>query len=771
MRHFRLLMLCLLICGVGLALYAGYANAQGDETPEYVGASECSSCHRGLARDHAESMHGLALQDAQSEEARILADFAAGEDLRTVQFPGEDAPRAFAQDDIAYVMGTGRYVQRFVVEAEPGQYYVLPAEWNTVEAQWQPLELAENWPDPGYNWLDNCAYCHTTGLDIQSSMWLDDGVMCEACHGPGSTHIALADEAGIRPNNDELASIRTAIVNSPDARTCGQCHSAGTSADGHPFPTDYRPGGELIGENYSISAPDDSAHWWPSGHASEVAMQYNEWFNSAHESALTSLQESEYADDSCLRCHSGDYRYIERVRGWFEEGYLDGVAPESLTVENAEFGVTCATCHNPHSEEDYDFLLVSEPDSLCAECHSDAGIEGHVHHPTQEFYEGIPLSEDLVGIPSAHYMAEEGPDCLSCHMARLPVSGAELATHSLKVVMPGAPEELESVAGCTTCHDSVTADQLATFVTDIQADTAARLEAAHAALAEDSPEWVAVALGMVEGEGSNGLHNYAYTNALLGAAEAELGLLIEEAPEETNDINGDGWIELPGIGVVENLTWPGLVGGVVLFFVLLIGGFVFIGRAGRQRLLGLILLLLAAAVIVVAVLVLQSDGKIDFVATGNDSYCMICHTGERDFTLVDGNTLPLGVIPDAIADSVHGDESEMGRMGCLDCHGEAIFPHSAPPVSLREYRAEMSDICLECHKGDRDHYNEYLGRNIAVGCADCHGAHGVQLASTLDELTHPLPAEGALEEPAADETEIPGPPPSGTLRPGMQGDN
>ena len=50
----------LVFAGVSL-LAIGGAQAQSD-APEYVGADECSSCHRNLARDHAESNHALALQ-------------------------------------------------------------------------------------------------------------------------------------------------------------------------------------------------------------------------------------------------------------------------------------------------------------------------------------------------------------------------------------------------------------------------------------------------------------------------------------------------------------------------------------------------------------------------------------------------------------------------------------------------------------------------------------------------------------------------------------
>ena len=108
----------------------------------------------------------------------------------------------------------------------------------------------------------------------------------------------------------------------------------------------------------------------------------------------------------CLTCHSGDYRYTEKIRGWFDEFDLDGTLPASLTVQTATKGIACQTCHNPHTEEDNDFLLVDAPYALCADCHNTANYTGEgVHHPTVEIYEGQPLVDEVAGIPSGHFSA------------------------------------------------------------------------------------------------------------------------------------------------------------------------------------------------------------------------------------------------------------------------------------------------------------------------------------------------------------------------------
>jgi hypothetical protein len=162
------------------------------EQAEYIGLNDCEDCHRNLARDHVKTPHALALQDVEKSKKAILGDFEQGADVRMVQFPGEDAPRPFTADDIVFAIGSGRYAQRYVYEVEKRVYAVFPAEWDTVNQVWQPYTRAESWPAPEYDFTNNCAGCHTTGLEVAKSKWEDEGVQCEACHGPGSIHKDLA---------------------------------------------------------------------------------------------------------------------------------------------------------------------------------------------------------------------------------------------------------------------------------------------------------------------------------------------------------------------------------------------------------------------------------------------------------------------------------------------------------------------------------------------------------------------------------------------------
>jgi predicted CXXCH cytochrome family protein len=733
MRQLRVLTFGLVISGLALLLMVGVAAAQGGTDTTYTGSETCQTCHQGVSRDHADSYHSLALIDVQDGDAAslvaVVADFSQGEDVRTLTLPGADSARPITLDDVAYVIGAGQHAQRFLVPEDDGSYVVLPIEWNAAEAQWQLFELAESWPDEAYGW-ENCAYCHTTGLDVEAMTWLNDGVQCEACHGPGTTHVELAGEPGTRYSFEELAAVRGSIFNAPDSQACGQCHTRGVdAATSLPYPTAYQPGGDLLA-GYELYGPDDTTHWWASGHASQPNMQFNEWFETAHATAHESVQDSDYAADSCLECHSGDFRYATEIAALIDAGVLRGIPPE-VTVETAAYGVACQTCHQPHQASGNAFYLVDEPYALCVDCHNTAEFTGDgIHHPVQEIFEGQPLVAEVVGMPSGHFTAEDGAECTTCHMPGIPVSEGTRASHALAVVHPDGPEALLDVASCAACHEDVVEADLQSLFNEVQGSLTSRIEVAEAALTDSSPTWVVNAVAAVAGDNSGGIHNYGYTSALLSAAEGELGIVRETLEPEP----APEWVTLPLVGEVRNLTVAGLIGGGLGFLVGLIAGLVLIRRRGWPRLLGG-LFLLVALVLVVLLVVLFVQPTPRGVASGEDAYCLVCHgSTSQQLVLADG-TLDLTVNAQAMDASVHGTESEIGRIGCVDCHGADAFPHGgALPTSLREYRLDMSNICADCHMDSLDHYERVLDRNVAVGCADCHSAHEVHPAETLENL-------------------------------------
>lgn len=539
----RFILLVVIILSVAALFDVSPSRAQGDpdeEPREYLGSRSCMGCHRDVGPGHLESRHALTLSAAPGDAA--LGDFEQPTDALTVQLPGEDAARPVTLEDVAYAIGTGRYMQAYAiaVEAEAGddeeaatEYVVLPFVWDAVNSQWQPYALADEWPADAYDFESQCAACHVTGYQAETATWLEDGVQCETCHGPGSAHLQVVRSRDAAPED-----ISASIVLSPDSAICGACHSQGASEDGHPFPVGYTAGDDLLGAGgFALVPPDDAAHWWPSGHASQKYMQFNEWLNSTHASSLEGLRSSERAEDACLICHSADGAWA--LNAVAAEDGAEASEAAAVTLDSAAFGVECVSCHVIHqpgaSEDDapLDFLLSAEPYAMCVACHEDTDVTGVIHAPVKEMYEGETLIEGIEGVPSAHFAAANGPTCVTCHMQRLPVDGGTRSSHAFHPVMPGAaldPETLQD--SCSICHaDQVDAAGLQALIDDIQADTQARLDAARAAMTEDSADWVAEALRFVEGDGSLGVHNYVYSDILLDRVESELGLIDQPAAE------------------------------------------------------------------------------------------------------------------------------------------------------------------------------------------------------------------------------------------------
>lgn len=532
MRYlFRWMSLMLLSLGL-LLIVSSYSKAQDSDEAEYTGSRECTGCHREQGRamsaycEDAKACHFNALLDTSTDTEVIIADFTQGDAIRMVQFPGENEPRPFTPEDIQFVLGAGRYVQRYVFQTQDNQYWVLPAEWSIVNQAWQPYVLDAEWPAAGYDFGKNCAGCHVTGLDTTRMRWEEAGVQCEACHGPGSIHVDFADGLGRNPSEGELQEVRSAIVSGPSAQTCGQCHSRGMQDEYH-YPVNYHPANDL-NTAFELVGLDDTAHWWAEGFARLGNMQYNEWLNTAHATALSTLQNTDNAGAECLVCHSSDYTSSQAMIAAFEAGQREGDAPPTLTLEAAQHGVTCASCHNVHSTTpELPYLLVIEPYILCITCHTNTDATDGLHHPVQQMFEGQAIIEGIDGIASSHFVDETGPRCTTCHMPTVPVESFNQASHSMKIVSPSSTE-LES--NCATCHaEQVTGQAMQSLINDTQNGTRARIEAARSALTGNEPAWVLQALEFVEGDGSFGIHNFAYTDALLDAIEAEL------MKEEAND--------------------------------------------------------------------------------------------------------------------------------------------------------------------------------------------------------------------------------------------
>jgi hypothetical protein len=200
-----------------------------------------------------------------------------------------------------------------------------------------------------------------------------------------------------------------------------------------------------------------------------------------------------------------------------------------LTLADAQFGVTCSTCHYPHYKEEQ----AVDPATLCADCHVNTPQgESGIHHPVKEMVEGASLVAAVPGVPATHLDIADGTPCTTCHMPPAPVTGS---THALRPIMPGEAEEGQPDS-CSGCHTDLTRTDLQFLIDDTQASILNRLTFGRARLgsiplpAEGDParaqyDQVEAALTFVQNDGSLGMHNYAYADALLTFTERALSQL------------------------------------------------------------------------------------------------------------------------------------------------------------------------------------------------------------------------------------------------------
>lgn len=174
--------------------------------PTFVGSAACAECHQETYDVFQQSGHPWALTEVVDGQAPSLPS-------REVRTPPED----LAWSDISYVVGGYHWKAHFVnsegflVTGEAAQYNLANDELEA-RAGFVPYHAGEEL-------AFNCGSCHATGYSGQGNQndlpgmtgtFVQAGVQCEACHGPGSLHV-----------NDPYA-FQPRV--SRDAQECRSCH-------------------------------------------------------------------------------------------------------------------------------------------------------------------------------------------------------------------------------------------------------------------------------------------------------------------------------------------------------------------------------------------------------------------------------------------------------------------------------------------------------------------------------------------------------------------
>lgn len=176
---------------------------------EYVGKDVCAGCHQDIFDVFINSGHAWQLNPVVDGQPP---------DYPFTRVP--EPPKGYTWDDIRYVVGGYNWKARFVdndgyiITDAPGQSgnTEYPNQFNLANllvganAGWVSYHSGEE------NKSYDCGVCHTTGYNPSGNQddlpgligqWVEQGIQCEACHGPGSLHIQNPGGVNMMVNRDK----------------------------------------------------------------------------------------------------------------------------------------------------------------------------------------------------------------------------------------------------------------------------------------------------------------------------------------------------------------------------------------------------------------------------------------------------------------------------------------------------------------------------------------------------------------------------------------
>jgi tetratricopeptide (TPR) repeat protein len=272
--------------------------------------------------------------------------------------------------EVKYVLGVDP-LQNYMVEFERDENHadnelsrvqVLRIAWDTRKKEWFYLpppdvddKLAPDddlhWTGVAQRWNNMCADCHSTNVhknfDVKSlqyhTTFSEIDVSCEACHGPGSTHVQLAKSNSLfwdrNLGKGLTANMKVASAES-QIQVCAECHARR----------------QVLADNYN---PGDN---------------YWDHYGTELLSRLTYHPDGQVEDEV------------------FEHGSY-------LQSKMYHKNIRCTDCHEPHTAK-----LKHEGNKLCTSCHQHpAGkYDTPLHHHHKEGTKGASCVE--CHMPQTTYM-------------------------------------------------------------------------------------------------------------------------------------------------------------------------------------------------------------------------------------------------------------------------------------------------------------------------------------------------------------------------------
>jgi len=401
------------------------AAAAPAATAAFVGRETCASCHGDEDQRWTGSHHDLAMQEAT--EKTVLGNFANATFTHygvTTTFLRKDG-KYFVRTDgpdgrlqecpVAYTFGVYP-LQQYLIPFPGGRLQALNVVWDARPKKeggqrWFHLYPKEevghadplHWTGPYQNWNFMCAECHSTNVKkgwnaaskTYSTTWSELDVSCEACHGPGSAHVAWAEAALTGKGNPADPDKRLAVVlRDPAAKAT--------------WDIDPKTGlARRSAPRTSQTEIETCARCHARRSVVAAAYVYGQPLLQTHRPAL--LEEGLYFDDGQIR----------------DEVYEYGSFLQSKMHAS---GVSCTDCHDPH-----DLKVKGGADRVCMSCHLAEKFDTAAHHH--------------------HAPSSTGARCVACHMPTRDYMVVHARhDHSFRIPRPDLSDALGTPNACTQCH-------------------------------------------------------------------------------------------------------------------------------------------------------------------------------------------------------------------------------------------------------------------------------------------------------------------------------
>lgn len=366
---------------------------------DFSGSDSCIGCHASEHELWRDSHHDLAMQlptadtvlgnfdDATFVYNGVTTTFYTKDEQYFIRTDGETGK--LQEFPVDYVFGVYP-LQQYLMPLSRGRWQAFSIAWDARPAleggqRWYHLYPDEtidykdplHWTGPYQNWNTRCAECHSTQLEKNYSAatrsfdtrFEEIDVGCEACHGPGSSHIKLAKNGLLTtsanggfptalaqrgewsfPPQSNIAKRDTPLNSRAQIDTCGRCHARrGTLGD-------YHYGADLL-DTHRLSMPQSPLYY-----------------------------------------HDGQILDEVFVYGSFVQSKMHTA------------GVVCSNCHEPHSQE-----LRAEKNGVCAQCHKPDNYDTEQHHHHTPGSTGAECAN--CHMPETTYM---GVDPRRDHSMRIP---------------------------------------------------------------------------------------------------------------------------------------------------------------------------------------------------------------------------------------------------------------------------------------------------------------------------------------------------------------